>query len=83
MVCQHTSENDTNRSGISIGLLGDFTASAEGPAPLQMEALVSLVKHLLKTFEIKQRLVWRASDIDATDSPGNNFPWRNFLYKLR
>ena len=76
--------NDDNRwnlHGIGICLVGDFTAGR--PSQRQMDALVTLVRNLMREYDIPARSVVPHSGVSATVCPGPRFPWDEFKARLR
>lgn len=67
--------DNENDGMIGICLLGDFTN--HGPAPAQVDALVTLIKSLSSMYKIKGIL--RHSDVDNTACPGKQFPYDEIL----
>ena len=80
----HATPNDDNRwnlHGIGICLVGDFTAGR--PSQRQMDALVTLVRNLMREYDIPARSVVPHSGVSATVCPGPRFPWDEFKARLR
>lgn len=76
--------NEMNKYGIGICLVGDFTKRE--PSQAQMQSLVNLIRFLQVKFRIPGRKVFGHRDAPdaATECPGKRFPMRklkSYLYK--
>jgi N-acetylmuramoyl-L-alanine amidase-like protein len=68
----HAGDDEHNRSGIGIALVGNF--ELDPPTPAQMSAVRRLVAVLRTRYGIEKSNVLRHSDIKATACPGKYFP---------
>ena len=88
--CQGAHAKNYN-SYLGISVVGDFDSgdnpkSEKGPTrpnPKQMAALVRLSHHLMLRYHIPVSHVVRHSDIAVTRCPGDRFPFRALLRKLK
>ena len=78
----HCKASDMNVHAIGICLVGNF--DNERLSRKQMDSLVYLVNLLSKNYKIPIRNIIRHGHVPgaATDCPGTNFPWKEFLEKL-
>ncbi|MFC1479444.1 N-acetylmuramoyl-L-alanine amidase [Planctomycetota bacterium] len=82
-VSQTMDEKYFNTVSIGICVMGNFSDPGSQPSSTQMSGVILLTRHIMKTFRIKKAYVLPCRDIDDTLSPGENFPWRTFLYSIR
>ncbi len=70
-------DNEMNKYGIGICLVGDFTR--KGPSHAQLQSLVNLVRYLQLKFRVPGKRVFGHSDAPnaATECPGKCFPMRD------
>jgi len=66
---------------LGICLIGDFSRGP-GPTRAQREALLQLVHRLVKKYGLSPAQVYRHSDLEATECPGQFFPWEDFQQAL-
>ena len=78
----HCNAMNMNKVGIGICLVGNF--DEERVSQSQFNALVSLVSQLRRQFNISSDNLIRHNQVTgkATDCPGHNFPWKEFLDKV-
>jgi len=78
----HCKADGMNCQAIGICLVGNFNYDKVSPG--QMDALVYLVKHLMRYYHIpcKNILGHRYVDGAATECPGNKFPWNEFYKRV-
>jgi N-acetyl-anhydromuramyl-L-alanine amidase AmpD len=69
----HAGSRTYNEEGIGICVIGDFSASE--PTPRQTAAARQLVARLSQRYQISTPRILRHSDIQASQCPGNRFPW--------
>jgi hypothetical protein len=74
-------DNHWNRFGIGICLIGDFTRAE--PSDRQVDALVDLVQELMEAYRIPAKNIVPHRFIKPTECPGPNFPWSEFLARVR
>lgn len=67
----HVRSRRMNEIGIGICLVGNFEKTY--PTKKEMESLVSLVKYLIRRYNIPKRRVLGHRDVNSTDCPGKNF----------
>lgn len=79
----HCNAAGMNKKGIGICLVGDFTDTV--PTKKQMDSLVYLVNILRKQYNIPLTHIIGHRDVPgkATECPGKNFPWKEFMRRLR
>jgi len=75
--------NDT----IGVCLLGNLaeqdSGRAQHPTPAQMDALVGLVKDLMRKYGLSPEQVYLHRDLGPTECPGEGFPREEFYRRLR
>jgi len=74
-------DNWWNRNSIGICLIGDFTATQ--PTRRQMDQLVRLVRGLMDEYDIPLSEVQPHGEVKTTACPGHDFPWDEFLRRIR
>ena len=73
--------NRWNETAIGVCLVGDFTRIP--PSPRQLEAAARLVRALCLRYRIPLHQVFGHRHVgDATECPGDSFPWDEFRAKL-
>ncbi len=79
----HANHPTYNKYGIGICLVGNFEKAR--PTEKQMRALVALVNYLQERCRIPTRNVLGHRHVrpDGTRCPGKNFPWYEFLSRLK
>ncbi len=81
--CAQTEDDDYNQQSIGICVIGNFSLPGSVPTPEQMASLTKLVRYLMSAYRIPFRYVWQRSEMtDQKDSPGKNFPWKEFQKTL-
>ncbi len=68
----HTPDNEYNKRGIGVCLVGNFDKTR--PSAQQLQATSRLVAYLMKTYHIPASRVIGHRQAKPTDCPGNNFP---------
>jgi len=74
-------DNRWNLHSIGICLVGDFTTYP--PSERQMDALVRLVRALMAEYGIPPENVVPHNFVHATECPGAQFPWAQFMARIR
>jgi len=74
-------DNWWNRNSIGICLIGDFTSTQ--PSARQMEQLVRLVRILMDEYDIPISEIRPHGDVKVTACPGRDFPWDDFVRRIR
>lgn len=69
----HAGSRLYNEEGIGICVIGDF--SDQTPTPRQIAAARQLISHLSQRYQISADRVLRHSDLQASECPGDRFPW--------
>lgn len=69
----HAGSRLYNEEGIGICVIGDFSDSE--PTPRQIAAARQLISHLSQRYQISADRVLRHSDLQASECPGDRFPW--------
>jgi N-acetyl-anhydromuramyl-L-alanine amidase AmpD len=80
---QQTMDEYFNKISIGICVIGNFSLGQSQPTQYQMISLKELIKYLMSEMGIKKINVLPDRDIDDTQSPGKNFPWKKLLYALK
>ncbi len=76
----HVRSSKMNEIAIGICLVGDFEKTH--PTRRQMESVVSLVRYLVRRYNIPKSRVVGHRDVNSTDCPGKNFSLTLFRKKL-
>jgi len=78
----HCKASEMNRRAIGICLVGNFNISE--PTIRQMQSLVDLVSALRQYYRIPFKNIIGHGHVEgaATDCPGKQFPWKEFLHRL-
>ncbi|MGD2176046.1 MAG: peptidoglycan recognition family protein [Candidatus Brocadiaceae bacterium] len=79
----HANHGEYNKYGIGICLVGNF--ERDYPTAAQMESLVGLVNYLQERCDIPTDDIYGHRHVrpGGTRCPGKNFPWYEFLSRLR
>ncbi|MCF7668663.1 MAG: LysM peptidoglycan-binding domain-containing protein [Verrucomicrobia bacterium] len=76
----HVASYELNKVSLGICLIGNFNKTR--PSEKQMQSLKTLVRYLMKRCNIPKSRVKPHRMINATECPGDNFPYRRFLEEL-
>jgi len=74
--CIHSGDDYYNQRSLGVSFIGNF--EIEVMTPIQLFEGASLVKELMRKYEIPPERVLRHKDIVQTKCPGKNFPWEKF-----
>ncbi len=77
----HAGVRRYNQYGIGICLVGNF--NNDRPTSAQMRSLVELTTYLQGKHNIPTSRIYGHRDVKSTDCPGHNFPFDEFIRKLR
>jgi N-acetyl-anhydromuramyl-L-alanine amidase AmpD len=69
----HAGSRLYNEEGIGICVIGDFSDSQ--PTPRQTAAARQLISQLRQRYQISADRVLKHSDLQASECPGDRFPW--------
>jgi N-acetyl-anhydromuramyl-L-alanine amidase AmpD len=67
---------------LGLCFIGEFSRRGGGPTPAQLDAGARLCRRLMARYGIAGSQIRRHRDVNATECPGTNFPWRDFLIAI-